>query len=202
MPLCPGKVEVFQAVRPDNRMGFPNVGARGCFLSHFGILSHAARGAFPNILIMEDDLMISSVLAGAVETLICQLEKTAWGIVYFGHIETVPATGRPQLVSYDQPVVTTHFYAVNGPVIPRLVGYMEQVQEREPGDPLGGPMHLDGTLTMFRQANPDVLTLIAHPNLGQQRPSRSDIHCPWYERLPLVQQAADVTRVIRERLRA
>jgi hypothetical protein len=63
-------------------------------------------------------------------------------------------------------------------------------------------MHLDGALTMFRQANPDVLTLIAHPNLGRQRPSRSNINCPWYERLPVIQQAADLGRIVRERLRA
>jgi hypothetical protein len=106
------------------------------------------------------------------------------------------------MIAFDQPVVTSHFYAVNGPVIPRLVEYLKKVQQREPGDPLGGPMELDGALTMFRQANPDVLTWIARPNLGKQRPSRSNITFRWYDRFPVVQQAADIGRLVRDRLRA
>src|SRR5271165_5348126 len=136
MPLAPGKVELFPAVKPKDRMGFPNIGTRGCFLSHYQILSDALRRGLANALIVEDDLMISSELSKHVDTLLADLKSRVWGIVYFGHIEPVPESGQPKLVPFDQPVITSHFYAVNGPVIPRLVKYLEQVQEREPGDPL------------------------------------------------------------------
>src|SRR5271163_735362 len=202
MPLSPGKVELFPAVKPKERLGFPNIGVRGCFLSHYQILTDALRRNLANVLIVEDDLMISPQLQSYWKLILAELESQDWGIVYLGHIEKVPESSPPRLVPFNQPVITSHFYAVNGAVIPRLIEYLALVQTREEGDPLGGPMHLDGALTMFRQANPDVLTLIAYPNLGKQRPSRSNINCPWYERLPVVQQAADLGRLVRDRLRA
>ncbi len=202
MPLKDGRVELFPAVKPKERLGFPSIGARGCFLSHYRILSSALQRGLANVLIVEDDLMISPELKSHWDLIAEDMDSTDWGIVYFGHIEKVRESGEPKLEPFDRPVITSHFYAVNGPVIPRLVKYLEQVQEREEGDPLGGPMHLDGALTMFRQANPDVLTLIAHPNLGKQRPSRSNINCPWYERIPVIQQAADLGRIVRDRIRA
>ncbi len=202
MPPAPGRVEMFPAVKPTEKRGFPNNGARGCFLSHLGILTKALERNLPNALIVEDDLIISPRVNDQIELIVRQLETEPWGIVYFGHIVEVPDSTEPRLIPFYDPVVTSHFYGVNGPVIPRLVEYLEQVQQRQPGDPLGGPMHLDGALTMFRAANPDILTLIAHPNLGWQRPSRSNINCAWYERLPVVKQAGDLARVVRDALRA
>jgi Glycosyltransferase family 25 (LPS biosynthesis protein) len=202
MPLSPEKVELFAAVKPKERLGFPSIGARGCFLSHYQILQSALRRKLANVLIVEDDLMILPEMQDSWQSILSDLKSQEWGIVYLGHIEEAPNSSSPKLAPFDKPVITSHFYAVNGPVIPRLVEYLEQVQTREEGDPLGGPMHLDGALTMFRQANPDVLTLIAYPNLGKQRPSRSNINCPWYERVPVIQQAADIGRLVRDRLRA
>jgi hypothetical protein len=202
MPLSPGRVEMFPAVKPTEKRGFPNIGARGCFLSHLGILNKALERKLPSVLIVEDDLMISPLVNRNLDVLARELDTKPWGIVYLGHIEDVPDSAVPRLVPFTEPVITSHFYAVNGWVVPRLIEYLEQVQRREPGDPLGGPMHYDGALTMFRQANPDILTLIAHPNLGKQRPSRSNINCPWYERLPVIKQASDLARIVRDSLRA
>lgn len=202
MSLSPGKVEIFPAVKPSERLGFPSIGARGCFLSHYQILISALERRLSNVLIIEDDLLLSSRLQPDLDSILAALDEQEWGIVYLGHIEDVETSGRLTFLPVHHPIVTSHFYAVNGPIIPRLIDYLAAVQQREEGDPLGGPMHLDGALTMFRQANPDVLTLIAQPNLGTQRPSRSNINCRWYERLPVVQQAADISRSIRDRLRA
>ena len=52
-------------------------------------------------------------------------------------------------------------------------------------------------LTMFRQANPDVATLIAHPNLGWQRSSRSDLHSRWFQSDPVLGEVYDAARYIR-----
>ncbi len=201
MPFRRGSVEVFSAVRPKERLGFPNTGARGCFLSHLGVLQSALERNLSNVLIAEDDLMISPALSQSLDHIVDRLDSLPWGIVYFGHVEKSTEMGPPGLIPFDDPILTSYFYAVNGPIIPRLVEYLEQVQRRQPGDPLGGPMPVDGALTMFRQANSDVLTLIAQPPLGKQRPSRSSISCHWYERLPVVKQAADLAREVRESLR-
>jgi glycosyl transferase family 25 len=118
-------------------------------------------------------------------------------LAYFGHVEPVASRGVPQLLPFSRPLMTSHFYAIKEPALSRLIDFLEQAQIRLPGDPAGGPMHLDGALTMFRQANPDLLTRIASPNLGWQRPSRSDIHSNWFQQAPVFRHFYDVARAIR-----
>jgi len=201
MPLQPGKVEIFPAIRPKEPMGFPNIGARGCFLSHLGVLNCAIERKLRNVLVIEDDLTLSPLIHTHLGELVRELESKPWGIVYLGHIESVSESGPPRLTPVDRPLITCHLYAVNGPVIPRLRDYLNEVLERQPGDPLGGPMHYDGAVNMFRQFNPDVQSLLAEPNLGKQRLSRSNINAPWYEELPVLRNAADGYRIVRRMIR-
>jgi hypothetical protein len=201
MPLSPGKVEMFAAIRPKEPMGFPSIGARGCFLSHLGILNLAIERKLRNVLVVEDDLALSTLMHTHLSDLVRELESRTWGIVYLGHVEQVSESGPPRLTPIDRPLMTSHFYAVNGPVIPRLRDYLDQVLQRQPGDPLGGPMHYDGALNMFRQFHPDVPSFLAEPNLGKQRLSRSNINAPWYEELPVLREAADAYRVVRRLVR-
>src|SRR5690606_31802208 len=49
------KVTLFAAVRPEDAGEFPSVGARGCFMSHLGILHSALALGLRSILILEDD---------------------------------------------------------------------------------------------------------------------------------------------------
>src|ERR1700759_1624099 len=49
-------VTFFDAVRPDTAAGFPTLGARGCFLSHLGVLRDAHAAGHRRILVLEDDL--------------------------------------------------------------------------------------------------------------------------------------------------
>ena len=197
MPLRAGRVEIFRGVKPEAPRGFPGIGARGCFLSHLSVLKDALQRGLSNVLIVEDDLMLLPAVNRSIDQLITGIRSVDWGIIHLGHLEKAPDSGSTEFVRFHGPVVTAFFYAVNGPVIPRLIDYLEQVQCREPGDPLGGPMHFDGALTMFREANPDVATFLACPGLGRQRRSRSNVNSPWYEGLPLIRQAADFLRVVR-----
>lgn len=201
MPLRPGSVELFPAIRPKEAKGFPSIGARGCFLSHLGILNMAIERKLRNVLMVEDDLMLSPLMHSHLQPLLAELESKPWDIVYLGHVEKVSESGSPGLCPVDRPLMTSHFYAVNGQTITMLRDYLESVLRREPGDPLGGPMHYDGALNMFRQFNPGVRSFLAEPNLGKQRPSRSNINAPWYEDLPVLRQAGDAYRVVRRFVR-
>jgi glycosyl transferase family 25 len=196
MPLEASKVEIFPAVRPKEPAGFPTIGVRGCFLSHLGLLLKARERGCRNVLVMEDDLVLSESIHKDLAALRSGLEQP-WDLAYFGHVEPVASCGVPQLLAFSQPLMTSHFYAIKEPALSRLIDFLEQVQLRSPGDPAGGPMHLDGALTMFRQANPDLLTRIASPNLGWQRPSRSDIHSNWFQQAPVFRHFYDIARAIR-----
>lgn len=196
MHFAPGSVELFSAVRVADAAGFPTPGVRGCFLSHLGVLLEAQRRKLSSVLVLEDDVAFSPLINQHFSTLAASLRQK-WDFVYLGHVEKLSEEPPLALIPFSGPVVTAHCYAVNGPILDRLIDYLQKVQSRPPGHPLGGPMHLDGALTMFRQANPDVVTLIAQPNLGWQRSSRSDLHSSWFQSAPVFGEVYDVARYIR-----
>ncbi len=195
MPLAPAQVEIFPAIRPDEAGGFPSIGARGCFSSHVAILKQAKQKGLSNILIVEDDLEISEKFRTDQAFILEQLCQQDWDFVYFGHIEEVTEKSPVALVPFSDGVMTAHFYAVNGKIFDRLLRFLEELQQRPAGHPDGGPMHLDGAYSTFRAQNPDVLTLIASPNLGWQKSSRSDIYPnQWFDRVPGIMQLAGAAR--------
>jgi hypothetical protein len=196
-------VEFFDAIRPADQAGFPTAGVRGCFLSHLEVLREAEALGHESVLIIEDDLAISPLLPAVFEEAQKVLESENWGIVYFGYMKTdVQTESDKKLIPFDGPVGCAHFYAVHRRVIPQLIAFLEDLQQRKPGDPKGGPMHYDGALTTFRHQNPAVLSLVANPCLGVQRSSRSDISAPWYERFPVLRQVSDSARAVRSWFRS
>lgn len=189
------RVELFPAIRPDHPEGFPSLGARGCFLSHLAILKQAQQDRLANVLILEDDLVISPCLQTAQASLIEQLDRTTWGFVYFGHRVPLAASPRVILQPFTEPIQTTHFYGVNGAILDRLIPFLEQILRRPGGHPEGGPMHIDGAYWRFRLQHPEVATVIATPNLGWQRSSRSDITTAWFDQLPVLRQMGSIARI-------
>ncbi len=195
MPLTLNKTEIFSAIQPDNAGAFPSVGARGCFLSHLAILKQAKEDSLGQVLIMEDDLTISRRFKMDQEILIDQLQRTDWGFVYFGHVEEVGASSPVTLRLFSGPMMTAHFYGINGVIFDRLISFLEELQRRPGGHPDGGPMHIDAAYSTFRAQNPDIATLIASPNLGWQRSSRSDISSnKWFDQVPIFKQFVAVAR--------
>ena len=201
MPLTPHKVEIFLAIRPDEAGGFPSIGARGCVCSHVAILKQAKQEGLSNILIVEDDLEISAKFRTDQAVIAEQLRQQDWDIVYFGHVEEVEQKSPFAVVPFSKGLMTTHFYGVNGRIFDRLVRFMEELQQRPPGHPDGGPMQIDGAYSTFRAQNPDVITLIASPNLGWQRSSRSDITPNWFDRIPGLRELAGAARTSKIKLK-
>jgi hypothetical protein len=194
MTFADPKVRLLSATRCQESRGFPTASVRGCFLSHLAILLQAQSDGLKNVLIMEDDLTISPGFRDYCSQLVQEAEQYRWGFIYFGHRVDTPALSVPRLAPFPGPIATTHFYAVSATILARLIDYLQAVQLRAPGDPVGGPMHYDGALTMFRLANPDINTLITQPSLGSQRSSRSDIHGHWYDKVWGLRNVADVAR--------
>ena len=173
---------------------FPSIGSRGCFLSHLEILKQARAKKMNSIVIIEDDLAISSRLQNFIPNIASALGTIDWSILYLGHIEEIKTDKEFELVLYHKPVMTTHFYAVNANIFDRLIFFLESVLERPSGHPDGGPMHYDGALSTFRQQNSDMKTLLVIPNLGWQRSSRSDVaSAKWFDVISFIKPL--ITRI-------
>jgi hypothetical protein len=196
-------VQIFGARRFEHAAGFPSAGARGCFQSHLDCLRLARQAELPNVLILEDDISFTSAIPALSESICTALDASEWDFVYFGHEQTgeVPRAHRwtweVRLDPYTGPVLTTHFYGINGRIIPRLIGHLEAIMTRPPGDPEGGPMTIDGAYYAFRLRNRDVQTAIATPKLGWQRPSRSDLSPNKLDALILARPLASALRNVK-----
>lgn len=198
-----GRIRYFPAVRPEDAGDFPSIGARGCFMSHLRILEDAAHDGLRNVLVLEDDLDFDARLHAVSGTFMQPIADGAWDIAYFGHVADDAFTRlqqTPFLTATEQPLATTHFYALNGNAIVRLRDHLRACLERPVGHPLGSPMHVDGAYSLYRSLHPELLTLMAVPSLGGQRSSRSDIFPnKWYDRNALTRIAAGYARRLKNR---
>ena len=200
MSLDMRHVSFFEACRPNDKGKFPNIGARGCFMSHLGVLKQAKAQGVDRLLVMEDDLSIDSEWALKSAAMIRELDATEWDIVYFGHVLSEKESDS-FFNFYDENIQLTHFFAVHSRIFPKLIQFLELVASREAGDPNGGPMHVDGAYSTFRQQNKEIKTLVATPSLGWQRASKTDIHTlKWFDKLPVVKGAVAKLRKIKNLL--
>jgi hypothetical protein len=195
---------LFEAIRPDSADGFPSIGARGCFLSHLGILQDARKRRLERILILEDDLNFAPDFPAAMNAALATLKQVDWSIFYGGYaMETEPQPQNGEVVvlaNSTDSIKTTHFVAFRGQAITDAVEFLETVMARPPGHPKGGPMHVDGAYGWFRYEFPSKATWLAVPQLGYQRSSRTDIHpLQWFDRIPRIRWAIEWLRQMKNR---
>jgi len=177
------RITLFDAIRPEEAGGFESVGARGCFESHLAVLRLCSEAR--SVLILEDDTDfapdIRKLLAAAMSAL-----PADWSIFCGGAVTNAPAAIG---------ITEAHFIGFNGGAIRRAAVCLEAIRSREPGDPRGGPMHVDGAYGHFRAANTDLQTWVATPALGHQRASRTDIHrLRWFDRWMFIKGVAGLLR--------
>jgi len=170
-------VQIFPATRPADRGAFSSIGARGCFLSHLGVLKDAVAKGYRSILILEDDVDWTRAVLDKKARLDA-LVQTDWTYLH-GGLGQDPAAedGTISLIrlapEHDLPLA--HFVGLRGEIIGQLVDYLEAILSRPEGSPEGGPMHVDGAYCWFRRAHPAVAAAICTPSVARQRSSRSDI---------------------------
>ena len=175
-------VQLYVAQKFTDRGGFPFLESRGCFHSHSECIRNAHLLGKKSVLIMEDDIALTSAIPKLTPSIISQLESTPWDFAYFGHEFTGKikransGTTEMKFVPFTNEIRTTHFYAINSRIFARLLEHLDRVAVGREGDQEFGPMPIDGAFNIFRRHNSDVRTLIANPKLGWQRPSRSDNH--------------------------
>lgn len=191
------RVTWFPAIDPRSAAGFPSPGVRGCFLSHLAALNLLRNTASRRGLILEDDCEFATDFLDRQAEAADSLEAADWDIAYLGHDIAMPGPPALRVRPPEEGVVLLHCYAVTGEVLPRLCRYLEAITLRSPNSPEGGPMYPDGGLNWFRRDHPDVTTVLVAPSLAYQRPSRSDLATRWFDRVPVVSEAADRLRKMR-----
>jgi glycosyl transferase, family 25 len=181
-------IQLYRAVRPETPEGFPTIGARGCFLSHLGVLRDACSRGHERILIFEDDLNFVPDFSARMGKVTNALEQIDWSIFYGGYAVKTPlhADGDKLIVGAEPAVAiqNAHFIGFRGAAICDAIDFLETLLSRPPGDPRGGPMHVDGAYNWFRNQFPSSITLLSTSQLGYQRRSRTDIHTlHWFDRV-------------------
>jgi hypothetical protein len=195
-------VHIFPALRYAESAGFPDAATRGCFQSHLACLQLAQGEGRQNVLILEDDIALTSSLPRLTPAINSWLGTQGWDFVYFGHYGTgdIPSADKNTIESqisfevWTNSIVATHFYAVSGRILPRLIAHLHQVANGRPDDPTNPPMPVDGAYNVFRRTNPDVRCWIASPKLGWQRASRSDNHPRFYDEFKLLRPLVSTVR--------
>lgn len=193
------RVEFFDAVRPDDAGDFPSIGARGCFMSHLGVLGEAARRGLDAVAVFEDDLGFPPDFQTRSAGIARALRDVDWDIFYGGYedIRPTPDAARPIVrIAPTEGFRTSHFIVFRGGAIARARDYLAAMLARPAGSPQGGPMHVDGAYCWFRKDNPDLSCWLAAPKIGDQRSSRSDIFegGRWFDRTPIVRDGATIAR--------
>ncbi len=182
------QIAFFDAIRPGTAGAFPSAGARGCFMSHLEVLRQARADGVNRLLVMEDDVMFTTpgeAPRRLAEELVNDLADDRWYLCYPGHARA-PLPGPLRWVEVRDPIVCAHCYGVPGQALDELIAYLEACLIRPAGHPEGGPMHIDGALTLMRTLRPHWRTWVASRPLALQRSSRSDIAGPsWIDRVPL-----------------
>lgn len=190
LSLSHERVTLFPAARPDNPGSFTSIGARGCYMSHLGVLKDAQQKAYSKILILEDDADISDSFLSLSQDQLDALLRGTWDMLYLGYrLEDPDEIGTQDILQVDasRGIGLSHAIGITQETIALITDYFEAILARPAGDPAGGPMHVDGAYCWFRKNNPSILTAASKNQLIIQRSSKTDIHeTGWREHLPFV----------------
>ncbi len=129
-------ITLFPAARPDDPGQFPSIGARGCFMSHLGVLKNAKIKGYSNILILEDDANFAPGFLNSGEKDAAILEGDDWDILYFGydiHGEISEVDGENSHFLHLSPstgVGLTHALMIRQQTIEEIILYFEAMMAR------------------------------------------------------------------------
>jgi glycosyl transferase, family 25 len=176
------RVAFFPAIRPADAGPFGSIGARGVYESQLAILRQAAtRGC--SVLILEDDCAFAPTVRDFDF-------GQGWDIFYGGYYATDPQN----LAESD--IIGAHMMGFSAKGAREVCAYLDMLRFDQGHPPI------DGAYVWFRRAHPEVPTRFAVPPLANQRPSRSDIaDLPFYDRVPVLRDAAAFARKVARKLR-
>ncbi|MEM9814490.1 MAG: glycosyltransferase family 25 protein, partial [Pseudomonadota bacterium] len=204
LDLDVGAVRRIDAVRPDAQGKWPSLGARGCYASHLQVLQEAAGDGLRSVLILEDDMNWSPTFLRDPDAALSALAAPEWGYVHGGSAEYTRDRRALSLVPIEPvaELLHSHFIAFRAPYIAEAAQFLEAMAAREPGDPCGGPMDVDGAYNWVRRAAAGMKARMFEPGIAYQRASRTDIdRLGWKDRWRGVAKVVAFLRQVRNRFR-
>jgi glycosyl transferase family 25 len=171
------KVTIPDPPMPATPNGFHSRGVYGSYLSHVEIIEKAYRDGLDNVLVLEDDAIFSRKLRSQQQLIAGHLRDHEWDLCFIGHSVLKKLPDSPTgLLRFSGPFIWAHSYAVHRRIMPRLIEYLRQNEQREVGHPEGGKMYIDAAFFFFRQLNPDVICIVSSPCLSVQKGSPSSLN--------------------------
>jgi hypothetical protein len=196
------QIHFYTAIRPTDKGNFHSLGARGVFTSHQDVLKLAIESKIRNVLVFEDDIAFRAIPDANIAQIMAQLSEKRWDLIFFGY--TFPADEHLEgaLIPWPNQTLGTHFYAVNGPFMSRMLDFMRESEVGRAGDAENGPTSADGIYNRVRLRHPDVRVVLAAPSLAFQRASRTDLQPNRiYDRVPFLAPGVRVARKLKHQLR-
>lgn len=193
-------IRLFPASFPPDQGDFPTRGARGCFESQLGVHRAILADGVTRALMLEDDASFVPDFRPLLAAIRDDLRWVDWDMLYsVSPLDQQPgdeAVGRHLLrLSPDHTFPLAHFVGFSRRFSETAVPYLEAIYGRKPGDPAGGPMHVDGAYCWLRADRPDLTILGTRKPLAVQRSSRSDIaELRFWDRLPGLRQVTAAAR--------
>jgi len=166
------------------------LGTYGCYTSHLQVLKNFLASTATRMLVLEDDVHLTR----------SDVTVPDHSMVYFGALRRqIHHIGWETLADNDG-IVGLHCYGVTRAAAAILVSDLEAAMVRQDGDPLGGPCHVDGAISMIRERH-GIPTALLGPAIALQRSSATDIHpLAWYDRAPIVRSLVARLRAARNRI--
>ena len=193
------KVIIPDPPMPESAHGFTSRGIYGSFLSHLDIVETAYRDGLETVFVLEDDAIFSKRFRNQQAAVSRHLCENPWDFCFIGHSWDRSFADSPtSLVRYSGPFIWAHAYAVHRRIMARWIDYLQQTMEREAGHPDGGKVYIDAAQFLFRQFNPDVISIVSSPCFSVQKGSASSLNSQqWFERFPF-NIAVDAGRALRD----
>ncbi len=194
------KVTIPDPPMPKTPNGFHSRGVYGSYLSHVEIIEKAYRDGLDTVLVLEDDAIFSRRFRNQQQAIAGHLHDHEWDLCFIGHTVHKKLPDSPTgLLRFSGPFIWAHSYAVHRRVMPRLIEYLRQNEQRENGHPEGGKMYIDAAFFFFRQLNPDVICIVSSPCLSVQKGSPSSLNPnSLYQRNSGVRFAMNLGRAMRD----
>lgn len=201
----PADVQLIRPRRFEDRGGFVNRGFRSNLDAHLQAARLAKSSGVERALILEDDLSFSSAWSSYGAALLDDLDHRDWHLASLGYLDVwkeAPGldTDLPYgWVRFSGRVNGAQAYFLHHRAFDWWIDHLEAIAVGVPGDDLQGPMASDGAINTFAWTRPEVIRLLAVPNMVGTRPTRSDITPGTLDRLPVVGDLVERLRIIRRR---